>query len=57
MAEKKAGLVTRREFVGAAASAASLMIVPRRVLGGKGYVPPSDRVNVASIGWAGKGRQ
>ncbi len=31
------------------------MIVPRYVLGGKGYVPPSDRLRVALVGAGGKG--
>jgi predicted dehydrogenase len=44
--------MSRREFVGAAAS---LMIVPRHVLGGRGYVPPSDRVTIASIGMGRQG--
>ena len=39
--------ITRRAFAGAAA----FMIVPRRVLGGSGYVAPSDKITLASIGW------
>ena len=31
------------------------MIVPRHVLGGPGYIPPSDKVNIAGIGVGGKG--
>jgi hypothetical protein len=45
-------LLTRRAFAGAAA----FMIVPRYVLGGKGYVPPSDRITVASIGMGRQGQ-
>jgi hypothetical protein len=30
-------------------------IVPRRVLGGTGYVPPSDKVNIAFIGVGSQG--
>jgi predicted dehydrogenase len=45
--------MTRREFVGAAAS---LMIVPRYVLGGRGYVPSSDRMTLASIGMGRQGQ-
>ncbi len=49
--------LSRRQFIGAAgASAALFSIVPRRVLGGPGIVPPSDRVNVACIGVGGMGR-
>ena len=47
----------RRQFLKTAATAAAgFMIVPRHVLGGPGYVPPSDKVNVAAIGVGGKGR-
>jgi predicted dehydrogenase len=47
---------TRREFIGkATAVAAGLTIVPRRVLGGVGFVPPSDKVNVAFIGVGAQG--
>jgi len=44
--------VSRRTFVGSVAAAAGMMIVPRRVLGGPGYQAPSDRVNVATVGYA-----
>ncbi|HET7260114.1 MAG TPA: Gfo/Idh/MocA family oxidoreductase [Candidatus Acidoferrum sp.] len=48
--------VSRREFLGkTAAAAAGLTIVPRRVLGGPGYVPPSDKVNIAFIGVGAQG--
>jgi len=48
--------VSRREFVSQSAAAAiGLTIVPRRVLGGAGYVPPSDKVNVAFIGVGAQG--
>ncbi len=40
----------RREFLGSAAAAAAVTIVPRHVLGGPGYVPPSDKVTMAIIG-------
>ena len=30
-------------------------IVPRSVLGGKGYTPPSDMLNIGAIGIGGKG--
>src|ERR1700744_6318662 len=42
---------SRREFLKTGAVAtAGIMIVPRHVLGGKGFVAPSDRVTVASAG-------
>jgi predicted dehydrogenase len=45
-------LVSRRTFVGSVAAAAGFMIVPRHVLGGPGYQAPSDRVNIATVGYA-----
>src|ERR1700754_4742594 len=36
-------------------AAAGLYILPRHVLGGKGYTAPSDKVNVGAIGIGGKG--
>lgn len=48
--------LTRKKFLGRTATAAAgLMIVPRHVLGGAGFVPPSDRINIASIGVGGMG--
>lgn len=48
---------TRRQFVqAAAAGAAAVTIVPRHVLGGPKFVPPSEKVNVALIGAGGQGR-
>lgn len=47
---------SRRKFVkSAAGSLAAFTIVPRHVLGGVGYVPPSDTVVIAGIGIGGKG--
>ncbi len=48
--------VTRRGFLGTAASAAGFTIVPRHVLGGPGRTAPSDKLNIAAIGVAGMGR-
>jgi len=48
--------VSRRQFIaGSAAAAAGFTIVPRRVLGGVGFVPPSDKVNIAFIGVGAQG--
>ena len=48
--------ITRREFVGRSALALSAVtIVPRHVLGGTGYTPPSDKLNIACVGAGGKG--
>jgi len=47
---------SRRDFVKAAGiTAASFMIVPRHVLGGKGFTAPSDKLTVAGVGVGGKG--
>ena len=47
---------SRRRFLSAtAATAFGFTLVPRHVLGGVGYTPPSDRVNVAGIGVGGMG--
>ena len=48
--------VSRREFIAQSATAAvAFSIVPRHVLGGSGYVPPSDKVNIAFIGVGSQG--
>jgi predicted dehydrogenase len=44
-------LLSRRTFVGSMAAAAGVMIVPRHVLGGPRHQAPSDRVNVATVGY------
>ena len=47
---------SRRGFIGTtAAAAAGFTIVPRHVLGGIGYVSPSDLVNIAGIGVGSQG--
>ncbi|MFC1225209.1 Gfo/Idh/MocA family protein [Pedobacter sp. BG31] len=47
----------RRDFIKTSAiAAAAFMIVPRHVLGGTGYLAPSDRLLVAGIGVGGKGQ-
>lgn len=48
--------ITRRNFIAATASAgAAISIVPRHVLGGPAFVPPSQKVNVAYIGCGTQG--
>jgi predicted dehydrogenase len=47
--------MTRRTFVGNVAAGAAFTIVPRHVLG-RGFVAPSDKLNIACIGCGGKGR-
>lgn len=53
---KKPTNSSRRQFLqtGALATAGSFFIVPRHVLG-KGFIAPSDKLNIASVGVAGKG--
>src|SRR5262245_21015713 len=46
---------SRREFTAAAVSAAAFTIVPRHVLGGPGFTPPSDKINLAVIGLGRQG--
>jgi predicted dehydrogenase len=46
---------SRRQFIATASAAAAVTIVPRHVLGGSGFVAPSDKVNVALIGAGGQG--
>jgi predicted dehydrogenase len=47
---------SRRDFIrNGLTLAAGFYIVPRHVLGGRGYIAPSDRLIVAGIGAGGKG--
>lgn len=46
----------RKVIADAAAIASGFMIVPRHVLGGAGYVPPSDKVTLASVGMGRQGQ-
>src|SRR5579862_4149366 len=47
---------SRRNFIKTAGiTSAGFMILPRHVLGGKGFVAPSDKLNIAAIGAGGKG--
>lgn len=47
--------IDRRSFIKVAGAASAFTIVPRYVLGGNGYVAPSDTVYIAGIGAGGKG--
>ena len=57
IAEAKPGTpLSRRKFLERGAGAAlALTVVPRHVCGGPGYVPPSDKVNIAFIGVGSQG--
>lgn len=55
--KKDQNAASRRSFLKTGAIAASaFMIVPRHVLGGKGFLAPSDRLIVAGVGAGGKGQ-
>src|SRR6266496_2617181 len=48
--------ISRGSFIkNTALTTAGLYIVPRHVLGGKGYVAPSDKLYIAAIGCGGEG--
>src|SRR5919205_615090 len=49
--------ISRGEFIKkAAVTTAGFYIVPRFVLGGKGYVAPSDKLYIAAVGCGGEGK-
>lgn len=52
---KKLNQNSRRDFIKTSIAASSFFIVPRNVLGGKGFISPSDQLNLAAIGAGGKG--
>jgi hypothetical protein len=45
----------RRDFLGTVAGVAALTIVPRHVLGGPGFIAPSDKITLAYIGTGTQG--
>ncbi|MDO9341330.1 MAG: Gfo/Idh/MocA family oxidoreductase [Bacteroidales bacterium] len=58
ISDKESKELSRRNFIGkVGAATAGFMIVPRNVLGGKGYKAPSDMINVAGIGIGARGAQ
>jgi len=48
--------LSRRGFMGAAATAAAFSVVPRHVLGGPNNTPPSEKLNIAGVGVGGMGQ-
>src|SRR5712675_1694237 len=49
---KAPGTLSRRKFIAAGGAAATAFtIVPRHVLGGVGFVPPSGKITLACIGF------
>ncbi|HET9486990.1 MAG TPA: gfo/Idh/MocA family oxidoreductase, partial [Chryseosolibacter sp.] len=51
---KRSKNISRRNFIKNAAIVSSFFIVPRHVLGGRGYVAPGDKI---TLGFIGCGRQ
>ncbi len=49
--------MSRRRFIGTVAAGAAFSIVPRYVLGGPGYIAPSEKTTFAGIGVGGQGIQ
>ena len=50
--------ITRRDFVADSSKfMAGAAIVPRHVLGGPGYIAPSDKLNIAIVGAGGQGTE
>jgi len=48
--------INRREFLGTAAAASvGFTVIPRSVLGGRGFVAPSDKVTLGYIGCGTQG--
>lgn len=48
--------ISRRDFLGAGASALAFIIVPRNVLGGPGQAAPSEKLILAGVGIGGVGK-
>jgi predicted dehydrogenase len=54
-ANSRAPRLSRRKFMLAGGAAAAFTIVPRHVLGGAGFVPPSEKITLAYIGCGTQG--
>ena len=53
---RKKSINSRRDFIrNSAVALGGFYIVPRQVLGGKGFTAPSDKLQIAGIGAGGKG--
>lgn len=48
--------ITRKKFINQIAGISTIMILPRHVLGGKGYTAPSDNIHLGFIGTGRHGR-
>src|SRR5580704_7105562 len=54
--KKTVNQIGRAEFIKRSAiSFAGLYIIPRHVLGGRGFVAPSDKLYIAAVGCGGEG--
>src|ERR1051325_6278678 len=53
--QPKSPVLSRRRFMKAGAAATAFTIVPRHVLGGPGFVAPSEKITVAYIGCGTQG--
>ena len=51
----KSPKVSRRNFIKKSSAIAAFTILPRHVLGGTNYTPPSEKLNIACIGAGGRG--
>ena len=47
--------LNRRDFLAPTASTLAFSLVPRHVLGGSGFVPPSDKITLAYVGCGTQG--
>ena len=52
---KKQNKISRRKFISTTSSALAFTIVPRHIIGGVGFTPPSDQIRVACIGVGSQG--
>ena len=56
MQKASSSAVSRRRFLGVTSAAvAGVSLVPRHVLGGAGFVAPSEKINIAIVGCGGQG--
>jgi len=53
--QREASSLSRRKFIQTGTAATAFTIVPRHVLGGAGFVPPSEKITVAYIGCGTQG--
>jgi predicted dehydrogenase len=56
MIKNKSKTIRRRDFIcTSSVTLAGLTIIPNHAVSGLGHIPPSDKLNVAGIGFGGKG--